>query len=137
LNFCEYFVDANNALYSHLGSWQTNTTRRGYEFNNQLLSVITDAHKGKSSPLQSFVQLQPSNLVLTTVKKAEESNAWVFQWYDAVGEGTETVLTLPQEPKKVVTSNFLEEDGAVINFEKKTVKLKTAKNSIVTVKVYF
>jgi alpha-mannosidase len=125
------------ALYPHLGSWQTNTIRRGYEFNNQLLAVITDAHKGKLSPLQSFVQLQPSNLVLTTVKKAEESNAWIFQWYDAVGEGTEAVLTLPQEPKKVVTSNFLEEDGAVINSEKKTVKLKTAKNSIVTVKVYF
>jgi alpha-mannosidase len=83
------------------------------------------------------VKLEPANLVLTTIKKAEDDNAWIFQWYDAKGEESDATLTLPQIPKKVFTSNFLEQDGSAVSFEKNVVKMKTKKNSAVTIKVNF
>ncbi|MBF8248293.1 MAG: hypothetical protein HW374_1093, partial [Bacteroidetes bacterium] len=126
------------SLYPHKGNWRdAATVHRGYEFNNPLLVVATDLHRGKLPELHSFVQLAPAHLVLTTVKKSEDSPAWTVQWYDSKGEDTEAVLTLPQTPKKVVMSNFLEEDGVGIEFQKSTVKVKTKKNSVVTLKVYF
>lgn len=126
------------SLYPHTGNWQdANTVQRGYEYNYPLIVTSTDAHKGKLSETKSFVQLSPSNLVLTTIKKAEDSNAWVIQWYDAEGKDTEGTLTFPQTPRRVVSSNFLEEDGTPIGVMKNAVKIKTKKNSVMTVKVYF
>jgi len=126
------------ALYPHEGTWrEANTVERGYEFNNPLIAVATESHKGGLPLEHSFVQLSPSNLVLTTLKKAEDSAAWIIGWYDAAGTGAEAVLTLPAQPKKVVLSNFLEKDGAPISVEKNIVRVRTKKASVVTVKVYF
>ena len=126
------------SLYPHTGTWREgNTVRRAYEYNNDLIAVAGTAHKGKLPAAQSFVQLAPSNLVLTSIKKAEESNAWIYQWYDAGKTESEAVLTMPQTPKSVMLSNFLEEDGAPVAFEKNVVKVKTGKNGVVTLKVYY
>ncbi len=126
------------ALYPHSKNWQqSSTTQKGYEFNDPMIAVISDKHRGKLPASNSLVKLEPSNLVLTTIKKAEDSDAWIFQWYDAKGEETDAVLTLPQTPKKAFTSNFLEQDGSAVWFEKNVVKVKTMKNGIVTIKVDF
>ena len=126
------------ALYPHSKSWQqSSTTQRGYEYNNPMIAIMSDKHKGKLPSSNSLVKLEPANLVLTTIKKAEDDNAWIFQWYDAKGEESDATLTLPQIPKKVFTSNFLEQDGSAVSFEKNVVKMKTKKNGTVTIKVNF
>jgi alpha-mannosidase len=126
------------SLYPHQGRLQqSNTIQRGYEFNNPLLATIGTIHKGKLPLAYSFVQLQPANLVLTSIKKAEDSNAWIIQWYESQGIDSDAQLTLPQQPENVVESNFLEEDGAPISFLKNTIKVKTEKNSITTIKVTY
>jgi alpha-mannosidase len=126
------------ALYPHSGTWrEANTVQRGYEYNNPLLATATPAHKGAMDESRSFIQLSPSNLVLTTVKKAEDSDAWILQWYESKGQAVEATLVLPQAPKKVMRSNFLEEDKESVSTNKNTVKLETKKNAVVTVKVYF
>jgi alpha-mannosidase len=126
------------SLYPHKGSWRdAGTVKRGYEYNNDFIAVMGNSHKGKLPQSKSFVQLAPSNLVLTTIKKAEESNAWIYQWYDGGKEESDAVLTMPQTPKKIVLSNFLEDDGTPVSFEKNVVKVKTKKNGMVTLKVYY
>jgi alpha-mannosidase len=126
------------ALYPHTGTWQSaNTVRRGYEYNNPLIATLSDVHTGTLPVSQSFVRLSPSNLILTTVKKDDDSNAWVIQWYDGTGQGGDAVLTLPKQPKKVMKSDFIERDGESIPFAKNVVTIPTRKHSVVTVKVYF
>ncbi len=126
------------ALYPHQGRWQTaQTVHRGYEFNNQLIAVATGVHKGKLGETHSFVQLEPANLILRTVKKCEGENAWMFQWYDVDGKQTEATLTLPQNPKKTVTSNIMEEDGTAVESAGNQVHLRTKPHSVVNVKVVF
>jgi alpha-mannosidase len=126
------------ALYPHAGNWrEASAVRRGYEYNTPLIVLLGEAHKGRLPAVHSFVELSPDNLVLTTIKKAEDSEAWIFQWYEAEGEETQARLTLPQTPKKVVVSNFLEEEKDELGFTKSVVEVETRKNSIVTLKVYF
>ena len=131
------------SLYPHQGTWkEAKTVRRGYEFNNPLIAVMAESHKGnlpegKLPASKSFLSLSPPNLILTTVKKAEDSEAWVVQWYEAGGEDTQAQLTLPQEPKKVIVSNFLEEDESPVAHKSNTVTMPTKKNSVVTLKIYF
>jgi alpha-mannosidase len=126
------------ALYPHKGTWkEAMTVQRGYEFNYPLLPFKNEVHKSSLPDSHSFMKLEPSNFVLTTVKKAEDSDAWVLQWYETKGEDSQAVITLPRTPKKVVLSNFLEEEGAPVPFDKNIVTVKTKKNSAVTIKVYF
>ncbi|MBI3193689.1 MAG: alpha-mannosidase [Ignavibacteriae bacterium] len=126
------------SLFPHSGKvLQSQTVQRGYEYNYPLLAVMTTQHKGKMPTAHSFVQIEPASLVLTSIKKAEDSDAWVIQWYDAKGEGSEAELTLPSQPKNVLKTNFMEEDGIEIPFVKNMVKMRTEKNSITTIKVFF
>lgn len=126
------------SLYPHSGTWrQAQTVRRGYEFNNPLIARLEGTHKGKLPAAQSFVRLEPSSLVLTTMKKAEDSDAWIIQWYDAAGGAADAALTLPAVPKKVVATNAMEEDGRPVPFEKNVVKSPTKKNGLMTVKIWF
>ncbi|HTY39086.1 MAG TPA: glycoside hydrolase family 38 C-terminal domain-containing protein [Bacteroidota bacterium] len=126
------------ALYPHKGTWrEANTVQRGYEFNYPLLSVLTDVHKGDLPVQQSFVQLTPSNLVLTGLKKAEDGDAWIVQWYDASGEPSMATVTFPRAPKRVVLSNFLEGEKSELAIEKNVVHVPTGKSSVVTIKVSF
>ena len=126
------------ALYPHTGTWrEANTVERGYEYNYPLMGVLTDVHKGDLPAQHSFVQISPSNLVLTGLKKAEDGDAWVVQWYDAKGEASDATVTFPKPLKKAALSNFIEEDGAPLAVEKNLVRVKTNKSGIVTIKVMF
>jgi alpha-mannosidase len=126
------------SLYPHPGTWkEANTVERGYEFNEPLIVLKASAHKGNLPEANSFIRLEPANLILTVMKKAEQSDTWIVQWYESKGEATDAVLTLPGTPKKIVTSNFLEDDGDPVAFDHNVVKVRTKKNSITTLKITF
>ena len=72
---------------------------------------------------------------MSSIKKAEDSSAWIVQWYDAKGEDGIAELTLPFTPKRAVVTSFLEEDGAPVAFVKNVLKVPTRRNAVVTVKV--
>ena len=126
------------ALYPHKGTWRdAKTVRKGYEFNNPLIALTTDAHKGDLPIQHSFAQITPANLVLTSLKKSEDGEAWVVQWYDAEGIGADAIVTFPRTPKKVVMSNFLEEVGSPVPVQNGSVSVRTRASSIVTLRVSY
>jgi len=124
------------ALYPHAGRWRdAATARRGAEYNTPLLPVVVDRHSGDGAAARSFVTLTPERYVLASIKKAEDSPAWIVRWYDTKGEDGIATLTLPFTPKRAVLTNFLEEDGAPVAVDKNVLKVPTRGNAIVTVKV--
>jgi alpha-mannosidase len=126
------------SLYPHKGGWkEANTVNKGYNFNYRLIAFPTDIHNGSMPTQYSFVKMNAPNLILTTLKKAEDNDAYIFQWYESEGKNTEAEIELPEVPKKVVKSDFMEEDGEPIENEGNKIKLNTPKNSVVTIKVYF
>jgi alpha-mannosidase len=126
------------ALYPHAGIWQkAKTVQKGYEFNYPLIVVAADNHKGKLPEMKSFISVTPSNIVLATVKKAEDSDAWILQLYDAGNEFANAQVSVPFPVKKAMISNFLEQDVTPASFENNIVKVPVKKNSVVTIKVDF
>lgn len=126
------------ALYPHEGSWQAAlTVRKGYMLNVPLEVVTTSRHKGILPAHHSFVTVAPANLVLTTIKKAEEGDGWIFQLYDAHGEPARAELTLPRPPASVHRSNFLEDRGESIPFAGRRIALDVGRNQIVTLRITF
>ena len=126
------------SLYPHRANVSAaRTLQRGYEYNNPLIAIVGEAHKGRRPSSASFVQLTPANLILTTIKKAEDGEGWIFQWYDGKGLDSQASLTLPATPIKVVRSNFLEGDGAPETFRGTQVQAGTRKSSTTTLKIQF
>lgn len=126
------------SLYPHTGNWkEANTVNKGYNFNYRLIAVLTDKHEGSLSSVYSFVKMNEPNLILTTFKKAEDSDAYIFQWYECEGKDTDAEIEFPEVPKNVFKSNFMEEGGEPLKFDGKKLKINTPKNSVMTIKVYF
>jgi alpha-mannosidase len=124
------------ALYPHKDSWQTaGTVRKSYEYNYPLLSVETGINVGKLPDSHSFMKLDPANLVLTTVKVAEDNNDWVIQFYETTGKNVRAVITLPFRPAKAFLSNFLEEDLKEVDVKDNKILVDVTKNSVVTLKL--
>jgi alpha-mannosidase len=126
------------SLFPHKGDWkEANTVKRGYDFNYKLIPFLTDLHKGDLPSIYSFVKMNAPNLILTTFKKAEDSHGYIFQWYESEGQDTEAEIEFPQQPKKVVLSNFMEEDLDELDFNGNKLAIKSKSNSVMTIKVYF
>ena len=115
---------------------ESKTVHKGYEFNYPLLYVIEDIHEGSLPVKNSFIQIIPENVILTSIKKAEENpRELIFTIYESTGKDSECNLILPFTPSKVYESNFLEENQKEILFEKNSVKFRLRKNSIKVLKV--
>ena len=126
------------SLYPHKGNWEeANTVNKGYNFNYRLIPFLTDVHKGSLPAEYAFIKMNAPNLILTTFKKAEDENAYIFQWYESEGKDTESEIEFPAIPKKVVKSNFMEENGEPLKFSGNMLKINTPGNSVMTIKVYF
>lgn len=124
------------ALYPHAGHWRSaGTVRRGYELNTPLLAVVSSAHPGPLPSAHSFVRLEPAELVLTSLKQAEDGAGWVLQWYNTADEDVEAVVELPRPVARAVRSDFLEAGGEALPAGGWTVRVPTGRNAVVTVKV--
>jgi alpha-mannosidase len=98
------------ALYPHAADWKAAmTVRHGCEFNFPLTAMPVEAHSGSMPAMHSFVSVQPGNVVLTAMKKAEDSNALVFHMYEWAGTGGDVELTLPKGANGAVETNLLEQ----------------------------
>ncbi len=136
------------ALYPHEHCWKGGgTMQAGYEYNYPLLAKLVAPHKGKLAKTHSFVSIEPTNIILHTIKKAEpelsfSSNSsrgediWVLRLFEAYGKETETIISLPQSVKRATLSNILEEDGEKLTVEGNRVKLKLAAHRMATIKVW-
>ena len=97
------------ALYPHAGDWKTAMTeRRGYEYNYPLMAVATAAHPGPLPAEHSFAALNADNVVLTAMKKAEDSNALIFRGYEWAGKDGAIELHVPPGATGATLTNMQE-----------------------------
>ncbi len=97
------------ALYPHAGDWkQAMTVRHGYEFNLKLAAMQVEAHDGSLPAEHSFVSVTPDDVVLTAMKKAEDSDALIFHLYEWAGKSANVELTAPAGATGAIETNLLE-----------------------------
>jgi alpha-mannosidase len=126
------------SLVSHAGRWdEAGIVRVGYEYNYPVLVETEPLHGGLLGSQHSFLSFECEGAILTTAKKAEDSDAWVLQWYDAEGAAGVAKLHFERAPTRAVLSDFLEADGASLPIRGDMVSVPTPRHTVVTVKVYF
>ncbi len=98
------------SLYPHEGDWKhALTVRRGYEFNYKLNAFQVEAHEGKLPPKHSFAEVMGDNVVLTALKKAEDSNALLLRLYEWAGKDGEVQIRIPEGASSATLTNLQEQ----------------------------
>lgn len=104
------------ALYPHSGNWKSALTiRHGYEYNYRLSAMQVQAHTGALPKEHSFVQLEATNVVLTALKKAEDSDSLVLRFYEWAGKDSDVSLHVPAGATSATLTNLMEKpEGTVL-----------------------
>lgn len=102
------------ALYPHAEGWQqAGTVREAYRLNQPALSV----RGGQAGTEYSLASVQPANVILETVKQAEDGNGVIVRLYETENARTEACLTWNRPIASVEECNCIEEKQADAAFE--------------------
>ncbi len=94
------------ALYPHCGTWkQADTVKEAYCIN-QPAYVVNGGEEGKT---YSFASVNKDNVVLETVKQAENGEGTVLRFYECQNARTKATVTVPAEFTSAYATNLLEE----------------------------
>lgn len=107
------------SLYPHEGDWRQATSyKHALEFNTDLDAM--QLQNGIKTPLKRyFLKIEPENVVLSALKRAEDGEGVILRFYETKGEETDARITLFREPKAVKTVNMLEEEDEGVKKELK------------------
>jgi alpha-mannosidase len=98
------------ALYPHGGDWkQALTMRRGYEYNYKLSAMQVEPHAGALPQEHSFLHVDPDTVVLTALKKAEDSNGLILRFYDWAGKTASVKIDVPPGASSATETNLMEQ----------------------------
>jgi alpha-mannosidase len=126
------------SLYPHGGTWrEAQTVHQGYELNYKLLWLQVAQHEGSLGPEHSFVQVENPNVVLTAVKKAEDSDALVLRFYEWAGKQGDIKIKLPRGAAAARETDLMERQSGELSLSEGLVAVPTKPYEIKTVGIDF
>src|ERR1700690_1007765 len=125
------------SFYPHAGDWrQALTVRRGYEFNYKLAALQVESHEGNMSAEHSFASVKQQNVVLTAMKKAEDSDALIFRFYEWAGKSGNVQFSVPAGATGATLTNLMEQpEGSPLTITANQVTAPITPYQILTVRV--
>jgi alpha-mannosidase len=124
------------ALYPHHSDFRDAlTVRKAYEFNYPLVPLIEHSHKGNLPKVYSFVSVQPENIILTVIKKAEDSDDIILRFYETSGKDTKTAIRVSETLKDIKETDLLENETSEIPIQERAVEIPISKHEIKTIRM--
>jgi alpha-mannosidase len=101
------------SLYPHAGTWRAaNTVQRAHEFNVPIqYAALAESTNGqaKLDSKFSFASVNVSNIIIETVKKAEDDDALIVRFYETYGQRGPATITFASMIKSAEEVNLMEE----------------------------
>jgi alpha-mannosidase len=102
-----------------------------------LISLPFGRHQGSLSPEHSFLQVQPDNVIVTALKRAEDENSLVLRFYEWAGKEGEVTIQLPPGAESAAETDLMEKPMGTLTVQNAAVSLHTKPYEIKTIKVQF
>jgi len=97
------------ALYPHKGSWKSaDTVKRGYELNHPLIAMPVSSREGGLPSTKSFIKVNPPSVIMSCLKKVEDSDNLILRVYESKGEKARVDIDLNFPVKEVTEVDLLE-----------------------------
>ncbi len=126
--------DFTYALYPHAEGWRAaGTVAESYKLN-QPLKVEMNA-QDKEEHKFCFAEVQDPNIVIETIKRAEDGNGTIIRMYESENALTRTKVTVNTEFTKAYICNLLEQEMQEAEVNGKEVSLLFKPYEIVTLEL--
>ncbi|HKI73718.1 MAG TPA: glycoside hydrolase family 38 C-terminal domain-containing protein, partial [Pseudomonadales bacterium] len=123
------------ALYPHAGNHvEAEVVNRAYEFNVPARVFKATSRGGKRSPLESFIVSDSANVIIDTVKRAEDDRDVIVRLYEAGGIDAETVIRLSKAFTEVVEVDLMEQPVGEVSAAGQKLRLSFSPFEIKTLK---
>lgn len=124
--------DFTYAIYPHAENWRAaGTVAEAYKLNQPLLAAENSAKITD----YSFASVNQPNVILETVKQAEDKDGVILRMYESENAYTRAKLTVNTPFEKAYVCNLLEENETECSVDKNTVEITLKPYEIVTVRV--
>lgn len=122
-------------LMPHYGPYQyAEVVRSAYALNAPLRTAWLEAHDGNNGQLPAFVSCDDRNIIIETVKKAEDSNDLIVRLYECHNSRGQAELNAIRPIKQAVLCDLEENEladldviGGILNFQYKPFEIITLK----------
>lgn len=124
------------SLYPHMRGWrEAKVMRQGYELNYPLLAAVASPHSGDLPPVHSFVKIEPENLIISVLKKAEDSDNLILRFYETEGKQSTAQISLSEPIDAVHKTDLLENSLEEIGTDGKNFRVAVGAYSIESFKL--
>jgi len=125
------------AVQLHDGDWREAEMYKQAEEYHHLPIPIQAEGNGDLPAEFSFIEISPHNLILSTLKKAEDSDGVILRFFETKGEATLARVEVFREIKRVTLVDLLEREDKEIPFARREFMLQVNPFEIVTLKLEF
>jgi alpha-mannosidase len=128
------------SLLPHSGSWsESDVIQEAYALNDLLMTWLIPTNlQGDLPAAYAWAELDTDHVILETVKKAEDENAWIVRLYECKQYRSNAVtITFGQTIVKAVECNLLEEDDATVSYHDNQLTFTVKPFEIKTFKIWF
>ena len=126
------------SLYPHAGDWKSGkTVQMAYSFNVPLYTMVASPHSGKLPAKKSLFQLDQENVILETVKKAEDDEGIILRLYETENRRSTVRLTTDRKLQKVTECTLMEAESTVLPFSDSSFSFEIKPYEIKTFKLTF
>ncbi|MDX1700039.1 MAG: glycoside hydrolase family 38 C-terminal domain-containing protein, partial [Melioribacteraceae bacterium] len=121
---------------SHRSGWE-NGLKLGKGANEKLFVVVNPKQYNDSflPEQESFFSVDRENVIVSTIKKAEDDNSVIVRIYDLSGESEQIELNCNRDILNAIRTNLIEEGNEELESNQKSVSLNLGKYSIETIKL--
>ena len=133
------FLDLHFAVTSHAKDWkQGNVTEFGWEHNTPLVArYIANPQSGKLPAKQaSFCGGLPKNVILQSLKKAEDGQGYVARFYETEGQAAEVTWSgLPLKVRQAQKTDLVERPAGQVKIEGDKISFAIGPWQLVTIRL--
>ena len=120
----------------HAGGWrEANVVREAYSFNLPLRAVELGAQTGTLPESYSMVSVDSDDVIIDTVKRAEDSDSLIVRAYECWNRRANATLKFGFDVKRAVLCDLLENELEELEISENSVTLPVKPYEIVTIKL--
>ena len=124
------------SLYPHKGDFrEANTYSAAYELNNPMYAMRLEKQTGKLPPEYSLVRTDCDNIIIETVKKAEDSDKIIVRLYDCCNCSSNPEIKFGFQVKSAAIADMLENETEEISVKDNSVKITVKPYEIITLSI--
>lgn len=124
------------AIYPHKGYWDDALVYNEAEsFNVPLRLVQTSAHSGFLPLKQEFICVEPLNLVVSALKKAEDSDSIIIRLYNPTDNMIKGSIKINSAINGAYLTNLNEERQESLKYDGQCITIAAGSNKIITLEL--